>query len=85
MKRLFLCVMAAGALLAAPSCIKNDEPAGIEQMRKGKAELLKAEALVQQAEAKIREAEAEVQKIHDKYMKRIDEVFAAKEKEILTV
>ena len=64
MKRLFLCVMAAGALLAAPSCIKNDEPAGIEQMRKGKAELLKAEALVQQAEAKIREAEAEVQKAY---------------------
>ena len=31
------------------------------------------------------DAEAIVQKIHDRYMKRIDEVFAAKEKEILTV
>ena len=31
-----------------------------------------------------KDAEAKVQKIHDRYMKRIDEVFAAKEKEILT-
>ena len=32
-----------------------------------------------------KDAEADVQKMHDKYMKRIDELFAAKEKEILTV
>ena len=32
-----------------------------------------------------KDGEAEVQKLHDKYMKKIDEVFAAKEKEILTV
>ena len=32
-----------------------------------------------------KDGEAKVQKIHDKYMKRIDEVFAAKEKEIITV
>lgn len=32
-----------------------------------------------------KDAEAKVQKIHDRYMKRIDEVLAAKEKEILTV
>ena len=30
-------------------------------------------------------AEEKVQKIHDKYLKKIDEVFAAKEREILTV
>ena len=30
-------------------------------------------------------AEEKVQKMHDKYLKKIDEVFAAKEKEILTV
>ena len=30
-------------------------------------------------------AEEKVQKIHDKYLKKIDEVFAAKEKELLTV
>ncbi len=32
-----------------------------------------------------KDAEAKVQKMHDRYMKRIDEIFAAKEKEILTV
>ena len=32
-----------------------------------------------------KDAEVKVQKIHDNYMKKIDEVFAAKEKEILTV
>lgn len=32
-----------------------------------------------------KDAEGKVQKLHDRYMKRIDEVFAAKEKEILTV
>ncbi|MCF0212852.1 MAG: ribosome recycling factor [Muribaculaceae bacterium] len=32
-----------------------------------------------------KDGEAEVQKLHDKYLKKIDEVFAAKEKEILTV
>ncbi len=32
-----------------------------------------------------KDGEAEVQKLHDKYMKQIDSVFAAKEKEILTV
>lgn len=32
-----------------------------------------------------KDAETKVQKIHDNYMKKIDEVFAAKEKEILTV
>lgn len=32
-----------------------------------------------------KDAEAEVQKIHDKFLKKIDAIFAAKEKEILTV
>lgn len=32
-----------------------------------------------------KDAEAKVQKLHDRYMKQIDEIFAAKEKEILTV
>ncbi len=32
-----------------------------------------------------KDGEERVQKLHDKYMKKIDEVFAAKEKEILTV
>ncbi len=32
-----------------------------------------------------KDAEANVQKLHDKYLKKIDEIFATKEKEILTV
>ncbi len=32
-----------------------------------------------------KDAEANVQKLHDKWLKKIDEIFAAKEKEILTV
>lgn len=32
-----------------------------------------------------KDAEADVQKIHDKFVKKVDEMFAAKEKEILTV
>ncbi len=32
-----------------------------------------------------KDAEGTAQKIHDKFMKKIDEIFAAKEKEILTV
>lgn len=32
-----------------------------------------------------KDAEAEVQKLHDKYVKKIDAIFAEKEKEILTV
>lgn len=32
-----------------------------------------------------KDAEAEVQKVHDKFIKRVDELYAAKEKEIMTV
>ena len=32
-----------------------------------------------------KDAEAEVQKIHDKYVKKVDELYAAKEKEIMTI
>ena len=32
-----------------------------------------------------KDAEGDVQKLHDKYMKQIDALFADKEKEILTV
>ncbi|MCD8287463.1 MAG: ribosome recycling factor [Porphyromonadaceae bacterium] len=32
-----------------------------------------------------KDGEAEVQKVHDRYIKKIDDIFAAKEKEILTV
>ncbi len=32
-----------------------------------------------------KDAESDVQKLHDKFLKKIDEIFAAKEREILTV
>ncbi len=32
-----------------------------------------------------KDAENEVQKLHDRFLKQIDDLFAAKEKEILTV
>lgn len=37
------------------------------------------------SEDQARDAEKEVQKLHDQYIKKIDEVYAAKEKEIMTV
>lgn len=37
------------------------------------------------AEDAEKDAEAEVQKIHDKYIKKVDEMLAAKEKEIMTI
>ena len=32
-----------------------------------------------------KDAEAEVQKVHDKFIKKVDELYIAKEKEIMTV
>ena len=32
-----------------------------------------------------KDGEDKVQKLHDKYLKKVDDLFAAKEKEILTV
>lgn len=37
------------------------------------------------AEDVAKDAENDMQKLHDKYIKKIDEIFAAKEKEILTI
>lgn len=37
------------------------------------------------AEDVAKDAEAEIQKIHDKFIKKVDELYAAKEKEIMTV
>ena len=44
------------------SCIDNDEPAGIEELRGAKAELIRAKVAVQEAEAAYKLAQAEVQK-----------------------
>jgi len=56
MNKKFLSVVLFGALMAGSSvtftgCIDNDEPAGIEELRGAKAELLKAKATVELAKA----------------------------------
>ena len=57
----------------------------VRNARRDAIEGLKKEIKNGMSEDVEKDGEAEVQKLHDKYMKKIDEVFAAKEKEILTV
>lgn len=57
----------------------------VRNARREAIEGLKKELKQGLSEDAERDAEGEVQKIHDRYMKRIDELFAEKEKEILTV
>ncbi len=58
MKKFLIILTLAGATLGVTSCFSNEEPAGLEQMRGAKAELLSAQAAVQMAEVKIKEAQA---------------------------
>lgn len=57
----------------------------IRNARRDAVDQIKKEVKAGLSEDAGKDAEADIQKLHDKYMKRIDEVFAAKEKEILTV
>ena len=57
--------------------VRNARREAIEQIKKAQKDGL--------AEDLAKDAEAEAQKVHDKYIKKIDEMYAAKEKEILTV
>ncbi len=57
----------------------------VRNARREAIEGLKKEVKNGLSEDAEKDAEVQVQKIHDKFMKRIDEVFGAKEKEILTV
>lgn len=57
--------------------VRNARRDAIEKLKK-----LVKEGLPEDVE---KDAEAEVQKIHDKYIKKIEELLAAKEKEIMTV
>lgn len=57
----------------------------VRNARRSAIEGLKKEIKNGLSEDLEKDAEGEVQKLHDRYLKRIDEVFAAKEKEILTV
>lgn len=57
----------------------------VRNARREAIEGLKKEVKNGMSEDISKDGEGEMQKLHDKYMKKIDEVFAAKEKEILTV
>ncbi len=57
--------------------IRNARRDAIEDLKKAQKDGLPEDAA--------KDAETEVQKLHDKYIKQIDEVFAKKEKEIMTV
>ena len=50
-KYLVAALLLMGATTTFTSCIDNDEPAGITELRGAKAELLKAKAVVEQARA----------------------------------
>ena len=57
----------------------------IRNARRDAIELLKKQVKDGMAEDVEKDAEADAQKLHDKYVRQIDEVYAKKEKEILTV
>ncbi len=57
----------------------------VRNARRNAIEALKKEIKNGLSEDIEKDAENDVQKLHDKFMKRIDELYAAKEKEILTV
>lgn len=58
--------------------IRNARRDAIEALKKS----IKTDNVPEDVE---KDAEAEVQKIHDRYIKKVDELYAAKEKEIMTV
>lgn len=57
----------------------------VRNARREAIEGLKKEIKQGLSEDAEKDAENDVQKLHDKYMKKIDAIFAEKEKEILTV
>ena len=58
---------------------------GVRNARRDVIEALKKTVKEGVSEDMEKDAEAEVQKVHDKFIKKIDELLAAKEKEIMTV
>lgn len=57
----------------------------IRNARRDAIEAIKKSVKDGVAEDMAKDAEAEVQKVHDKFIKKVDELYAAKEKEIMTV
>lgn len=63
----------------------EDAKISIRNARREGIDEVKREVKQGLAEDVGKDAENELQKIHDKYIKKVDEMFAEKEKEILTV
>lgn len=63
----------------------EDAKISIRNARRDAIDGLKKEIKNGLAEDAEKDAEAEVQKIHDKYIKKVDEILAVKEKEVMTV
>ena len=59
---LFL-VVGIGALCTLSSCLQNEEPAGVENLRNAKSELIKAQAQMELADAAYRQAQVAWQEI----------------------
>ena len=67
-----------GEAESAKVSIRNARRDAIDALKKS----VKSDGVPEDVE---KDAEAEMQKIHDKYIKKVDELYAAKEKEIMTV
>ena len=63
----------------------EDAKISVRNSRREAIEALKKEITNGMSEDIEKDAETEVQKLHDKYIKRLEELFALKEKEIMTV
>lgn len=63
----------------------EDAKVSVRNARRDAIDAIKKSVKEGVAEDVAKDAENDMQKMHDKYIKQIDEVFAAKEKEIMTV
>ncbi len=75
MKKIFLIGAAAlGMFFMTTSCMDNTEPAGIEEMRMAKSELLRAEALYKQALAATEQANAAIKQAQAEYAELTNQI-----------
>ncbi|MCM1164193.1 MAG: ribosome recycling factor [Muribaculaceae bacterium] len=73
------------ALVKQSKAEAENAKVSVRNARRDAIESLKKAVKQGMSEDVEKDAETSVQKLHDKYLKKIDELFAAKEKEILTV
>jgi ribosome recycling factor len=72
-------------LVKQASAAVEEAKISVRNARRDAIEHLKKEIKNGMPEDVEKDGEAEVQKVHDKYIKKLEELFSAKEKEILTV